>query len=264
MGSVPQPLLTRVLLHRRQAHRESLRDPVFGGAAMATPVTLFVNIVNTHEDKNLGPSLPDPHACEDAPTHMGTCSNTDEHGEVVSSLAGRRVAGVEDGLVIALGGSSSPALCTSRTGAGGAPCSGRTRPGHRASPGVSAERKEEEGSRWGQEGATRKTETRSEAGRVTEREKEREGGWRERGGKTDTQGGPRECILCHRGCFPRHQGLSRLSLSLEAQAEASHCPWVGARAVGGSPIPTAWVWMPLSHSPVLYEQPPPTAHKSPG
>ena len=37
--------------------------------------------------------------------------------------------------IIARDGSSSPTLCTSRTGAGGAPCSGRTRPGHRASPG---------------------------------------------------------------------------------------------------------------------------------
>ena len=175
---------------------------------MATPVTLFVNIVNTHEDKNLGPSLPDPHACEDAPTHMGTCSNTDEHGEVVSSLAGRRVAGVEDGLVIALGGSSSPALCTSRTGAGGAPCSGRTRPGHRASPGVSAERKEEEGSRWGQEGATRKTETRSEAGRVTEREKEREGA------RQTHREGP-ESVYC----------VTEVVSQGTRAFPASHCPW---------------------------------------
>lgn len=122
---------------------------------------------------------------------------------------------MEDGLVIALGGSSSPALCTSRTGAGGAPCSGRTRPGRRASPGVSAERKEEEGSRWGEKGAARKTETRSDAGRVTDTQGEGERGR----GKADTKGGPRECVLCHRG-FLRHQGPSCLSLSLEAQAEA--------------------------------------------
>ena len=38
--------------------------------------------------------------------------------------------------IIARDGSSSPTLCTSRTGAGGAPCSGPTRPGHPASPGV--------------------------------------------------------------------------------------------------------------------------------
>lgn len=37
-------------------------------------------------------------------------------------------------LIIAHGGSSSPGLYTSRTGAAGAPCSGRTRPGHPASP----------------------------------------------------------------------------------------------------------------------------------
>lgn len=49
--------------------------------------------------------------------------------------------GASGQLVTARDGSSSPGPCTSRRGAAGAPCSGRTRPGHRASRGVSAERR---------------------------------------------------------------------------------------------------------------------------
>lgn len=47
-----------------------------------------------------------------------------------------RKAGVGRDLlvIIARGGSSSPELCTSHTGAVGAPCSGQRHPGHRASP----------------------------------------------------------------------------------------------------------------------------------
>ena len=47
-----------------------------------------------------------------------------------------RKAGVGRDLpvLIARGGSSSPGLCTSHTGAAGAPCSGQRRPGHRVSP----------------------------------------------------------------------------------------------------------------------------------
>lgn len=42
------------------------------------------------------------------------------------------------GGVTARGGSSTPAPCTSHTGAAGAPCSGPTRPARPASPGASA------------------------------------------------------------------------------------------------------------------------------
>lgn len=41
------------------------------------------------------------------------------------------------GRLIAHGGSSSPKLCTSHTGAGDVLCSGLKRPGHPAFPGVS-------------------------------------------------------------------------------------------------------------------------------
>lgn len=51
----------------------------------------------------------------------------------------RNKDGVTGGSFIARGGSSSPRLCISRTGAAGAPCSGRTRPGRPASPKVAEE-----------------------------------------------------------------------------------------------------------------------------
>lgn len=91
------------------------------------------NTISTHETRTKAP--PCPHRRAHTRRHAATRRNT---GEGASSRAGRRVVGGAVGPVIALGGSSSPALCTSHTGAGGAPCSGRTRPGHQASPGVSA------------------------------------------------------------------------------------------------------------------------------
>ena len=42
-------------------------------------------------------------------------------------------------VIIAHGGSSSPGLCTSRTGVAGAPCSGQKRPGRPAFPKVAEE-----------------------------------------------------------------------------------------------------------------------------
>lgn len=85
----------------------------------ATSVTLFVN---THETKTprAPPPLPRGHA---AP-------RSSRGGSANGRGRCRRLT--------VRGGSSSPGPCTSRRGAGGAPCSGQTRPGHRASPGVSA------------------------------------------------------------------------------------------------------------------------------
>lgn len=48
---------------------------------------------------------------------------------------------VTGGRVIARGGSSSPGLYTSHTGAGDAPCSGPTHPGHQVSPEVAVNHK---------------------------------------------------------------------------------------------------------------------------
>lgn len=105
---------------------ESPRHLAFCGAA--TSVTPFQHM--RQEPKP-------PHAHTRRPTR----GDTQQHGGTQGRgrllwLAGGWWAG-RWGPVIALGGSSNPALCTSHTGAGGAPCSGRTRPGHRASPGVS-------------------------------------------------------------------------------------------------------------------------------
>lgn len=116
--------------------------------------------------------------------------------------------------LIALGGSSSPAPCTSHRGAGGAPCSGRTRPGHRASPGVSAERKE---------GVERKTETQTEAGRVRQTQR---GTAPDR--QTDGEGVPRERACSHRGCLPRRLGPSCL------WPVAGACPGLGLGSGRGS------------------------------
>lgn len=111
----------------RPTCRESQRPCLLWGSYVS-------NTIATHMRQEPKP----PHAH----THRPTRGDTQQHGGTQGRwrllwLAGGWWAG-RWGPVIALGGSSNPALCTSHTGAGGAPCSGRTRPGHRASPGVSA------------------------------------------------------------------------------------------------------------------------------
>lgn len=180
---------------------ESPRHLAFCGAA--TSVTPFQHM--RQEPKP-------PHAHTRRPTR----GDTQQHGGTQGRgrllwLAGGWWAG-RWGPVIALGGSSNPALCTSHTGAGGAPCSGRTRPGHRASPGVSAERKEDEGPVGEGKGQRER-----QKHRVKEEERGRE---RQAGGvRRIHREGPERVRCSHRGCFTRHQGPSCLSLSPEAQAE---------------------------------------------
>lgn len=60
------------------------------------------------------------------------------HAAPQSSRGGSADGRGRCGRLTVRGGSSSPGPCTSRRDAVGAPCSGQTRPGHRASPGVSA------------------------------------------------------------------------------------------------------------------------------
>lgn len=198
----PRPLHT----DPRPTCRESQRPGLLWGSYVS-------NTISTHmRQEPKPPPCPHPQAFENSPTR----GDTQQHGGTEGRWRLLWLAGGwwarRWGPVIALGGSSNPALCTSHTGAGGAPCSGRTRLGHRASPGVSAERKEDEGPVGEGKGPRER-----QKHRVKEEERGRE---RQAGGvRRIHREGPERVCCSHRGCFTRHQGPSCLSLSPEAQAE---------------------------------------------
>lgn len=159
---------------------------------------------------------------------MGTCSNTDEHGAGLLWPAEAAGRSLHSAAVVA----QHLALLAQVLGVLLALVGHVQAVGLLQGPLQRGSGKRAQGGETKGQQETQKHRVKQERGRGEE----------ETGGARHTQREPRGSVRGHRGCCPRHQGPSCLSLSPEAQAGAR----AGARAVGEGPVPRARVWTPFS------------------